>query len=921
MEPLVLKPRQPVEDEIDCWDDDGDLEGDFEFRERDELDQDDVFSEAGTLPDLKIPKSRPPLNPVASKTLPVPSVNDAADDFEQDLQFPDDGEPLKLPTRKDLPKTPMNANDDFEEWAEGSLGTRYGGTRRDGRSHRSSSLSGMSPSISSSFTAESEDEGLDGLVLPDGPLLLDEVLKKRQTTVQSDKDTFPEEDSAAKAASVAKDDFFSDIDVGDGDVFDSGKQTLNRNIKQKKWQPSDTKKPLGLATMFSKKAALSSTRIPRPAASHERAKPTLEPVAESGPSLPTSRRPRAGTGGHSAQSSVSSIGMPQSPSSSQVHPPSTPSQQKEVGNLQSMRTSREQPTTTGSQLLKMKRSLPIIRNAPESPAKFQPSTTTTAAHHRPPTRIENFNRSAIPSRPKTPLDRSGAESSLSRSRKPPVPLLSGGTSQSYHASSKSARPFRRWDSFESNGSNEQLYNRPVSRLARASRTNLRSPSPRRKDLASESLAKEAASKRTLTRPTKTRRFGDGSELEVFDDLPTSVNNESKFTKAPSGRGAPKSVRAKPNQQIRSTPTTTPVPDRSQMQTPLPPPTPHGPPRHDFTPRFARDTNASRNAREQRIASSSGGPLAVMSTNWKAHVAARGQMNSPAPTPRSKRRHAGAQQKPHLIKPLGDTHMNAKSVKGMRYNPALYCWEGNENALSAFNGTSTANISGGGTPKPALISNLHTASPSVQVVGEMVFDPEKMRWLKLSKHQKDQQRNDRASTGGNESVGSPTSLFTGGRESGSAIDDDAASIDSDDPFADLPDLDDRPVSSSRRGPSDGDDLSQLGSVGQKPLSAHPGTLAAAAPVAPRSMGSTQDDWLVGEEFDVGPEFIRRQREEEDRWRRKVGRWISKSTNSTTDSIEDLGSGREEWRWSIRDLALGGGEHGYGSGHDIRGSRLY
>ena len=53
---------------------------------------------------------------------------------------------------------------------------------------------------------------------------------------------------------------------------------------------------------------------------------------------------------------------------------------------------------------------------------------------------------------------------------------------------------------------------------------------------------------------------------------------------------------------------------------------------------------------------------------------------------------------------------------------------------------------------------------------------------------------------------------------------------------------------------------------------------------------KDDWLVGEEFDVGPEFVKRQREEEERWRRKCEKWVGAT----------LERGGEEWRWSIRDV---------------------
>ena len=49
----------------------------------------------------------------------------------------------------------------------------------------------------------------------------------------------------------------------------------------------------------------------------------------------------------------------------------------------------------------------------------------------------------------------------------------------------------------------------------------------------------------------------------------------------------------------------------------------------------------------------------------------------------------------------------------------------------------------------------------------------------------------------------------------------------------------------------------------------------------------DEWLVGEEFDVGPAFVQRQRTEEEKWRRKVEGWIGEGRKE-----------EEDWRWGIR-----------------------
>lgn len=59
---------------------------------------------------------------------------------------------------------------------------------------------------------------------------------------------------------------------------------------------------------------------------------------------------------------------------------------------------------------------------------------------------------------------------------------------------------------------------------------------------------------------------------------------------------------------------------------------------------------------------------------------------------------------------------------------------------------------------------------------------------------------------------------------------------------------------------------------------------------RSGDDSSDDWPITEEFDVGPEFIRRQRVEEEKWSRKVSKWVG----------EDRSKFGDGWRWAIRDL---------------------
>ena len=797
------------------------------FRDND----DDSF---GDVPTIKIAKSRSPMKTMKTMDFSQPPKKPSKDseNIEDDLEFPDNGEPLKLSLRKDGPKTPAsNVNDDFDmEWAEGSLGTRFGGTRRDGRSNPSSSISTFSPSTSSCFTAESEDEGLDGLVLPEGPIKFGEVLKKRLENVTPD-NAQPLEEKSAKKPSTAKEDFFSGIEIGDGDVFDSGKLTLNRNIKHKATRQTSPKRTSVTTLTFNKTQAV-QTRIPQPQG-QDRTRTRLEPVSESGgPVQSKYSRSQSRVGGHSSHASISNIPTPSTPSS-HTAAPSTPSRRGLSSNASrdNLRAGLGHP----SQLLKEKRSLPVL-SSPFSPVRAQPS------YQRPQSRGDFANRPNLPSRPKTPLDR--AESSLANARKPPVPFLPAGTSQaqSHHISTKPSRTFHRPNSSDSN--ENQPVNRPLSRLSNPHHRPTTPPG--RRDVAPESLAREAASKRTLTKPARRRAFGDGTELEIFDDLPTSATTESKFVRQPVARGAPKSIQMRSKLGLSHVNASM----HSNIESPLPTPqTPLSPIKQDHTPRFARDTNASRMAREQRIGSVSAalhstpslptvresGPLTAISTNWKTQATAKS--GAPAHSSRAKRA-KGPPQKPHLIKQLGDSAITAKTEKGMHWNPTLFRWEGNENALAPFDAPlppphqSPKGGSMASKPAPALIANVG-ATKGVQVVGGMVFDPQRMCWLKM---------------GPSHRSGSPNP------RSPETVDED------EDPFAGLDDLQD-----SKHRKNGGSGIMEGSSQG---------------------LGLADEEWPVGEEFDVGPEFVKRQRNEEEKWRRKVEGWVSQQERE------------EDYRWELR-----------------------
>lgn len=213
---------------------------------------------------------------------------------------------------------------------------------------------------------------------------------------------------------------------------------------------------------------------------------------------------------------------------------------------------------------------------------------------------------------------------------------------------------------------------------------------------------------------------------------------------------------------------------------------------------------------------------------------------------------------------------------MVYNPTLQRWEGNEHALTKFDTPSTSTLPlfsthkdnhshhhhthsipntialaprdhnagarHGSPPRPALISQISTTR-GVVVERGMVFDPQRMTWLKIDSR-----------TISNDpmlahTLQGPPSISVEEEE---------------DPFAAIEDL-----------------------VDERNAKIAPGAGGIRA-----SMGKENEDWVVGEEFDLGPAFVRRQRNEENDWRRKVEKWMG---NGSEESMGD------SWRWEIRRVA--------------------
>ncbi|KAI2631587.1 hypothetical protein GGS21DRAFT_539850 [Xylaria nigripes] len=887
-----------------------------------DIEDDDLFGDGTTT--IKASKFQNRGSPISLITPPTPSPSvkrskQADDDnFENDLELPSDGK-LKLSSKRDIPKTPsLQPSDDFD-WGEGSLGTRFGGTKRGAFSNRSSSVSAMSPSIASSFNAESEDEFFDGLVIPNGPLDLNERLKRQKQGRSPDRSdskqsrppgfadlkqswspgrldpkvsqqnnkrplspksvspkTVSPKTVSLKAASSARysptptrytpsptrysptprryspqhpsskpstprhgpascthskkdeDDMVSGLDLGEGNVFRYAKPTVHRNVKVKESRPSSPSRPKAAVsiTFTNKPVNLASSRIPRPVAGHERShmQLSLEPVYENGGPIPqkSTRRLPSKVVGHSAHSSISSVHTTPTPASVRPNPPSPPRRRGQKITAGALRA--EPVATTSAQLLRLKRSLPAMC-ASQTPAKV--ATRPDRPSSRGDSRTDSCStQSSL--RPKTPVERTRPlyENNAAQAKKGQVPFVPAGVSQSqsHNVNAKGPRALRRQDSDQ--GSEVRPLSRGLSRNA------IRSPSPRR--FKNEKPMPEPAWQQ-ISKPRRVRHFGDGHELDVFDDLPTSAYTESRYVKQPIAGSNKTNSRNKIYQNV--------VPDRN---TPTPVST-YSPSKVDSRPHFARDTTASRIAREtslaQRVQPSSS--LANLPSQRGVPFSSRGNVKSHVPLNhgRSKKARKPPQLKPHLISNLSSAK-DSKVVNGMTYNPTTFLWEGNENVLNAFEPLSPSPSTtpqpqpmvrdrDTATPRPVLITNINTKKETRRM-GDMVFDPQNMCWVKIGPP-------------------APNNLHPDDPMAG------FAALEEEDPFKDIPDLEDKV--SSTNGPGRVSDI--------------------------------REDWLVGEEFDVGPEFVRRQHEEEARWRRKCEKWTGKVSRNRTD-----------WRWAIRDIVMQG-----------------
>ncbi|KAF5356141.1 hypothetical protein D9756_004074 [Leucocoprinus leucothites] len=215
----------------------------------------------------------------------------------------------------------------------------------------------------------------------------------------------------------------------------------------------------------------------------------------------------------------------------------------------------------------------------------------------------------------------------------------------------------------------------------------------------------------LKRPKRQKTYGDGTELDGFDDLPTDRDKETRYRVTPKGYGNRIPGASYPSKST-SSPPSAPV----------------------------TGTDSKGTIRRKKRAESISNDTAALApaTNTLRRTNTRIDFTSKvtvSPEPLPKKKKAGspfsqAKRKPTLIRNLGG--IGAPKVIGdMKWNPQTLRWEGNDQVLKDFDAAIATST------RPALITHLTGSSIGSPVgsfasgarrVGNMIFDPQRMCWV-------------------------------------------------------------------------------------------------------------------------------------------------------------------------------------------------
>jgi hypothetical protein len=542
-----------------------------------------------------------------------------------------------------------------------------------------SSNSASSISLPDTETEEDEDgDEIEGLVIP--PALFEsghggrqltkilEMKKKAKLTIHQVKVAVPDPEDDFEVGLVIDD----DVDLSPSRLLTSAQlQQPHRHFSRSNSMPPQ--RPLAL----------------RPPSRLNRSKSPLNPPISSARQLQKiklspSPPPRPPSRSQTFQAFSSVSPAPHSPASflspkpgslrgqksySGLKPPTPPSTLRKLTRKASLSSLIEASHTQVSG------SRSIVTGGPKSARYEEPTAASRAKSHKnSASRIQEFT--VPPTRPSTPSSNPAALrlTMPTQSRLRPRPALSGVfAGSSIPATQPPVSP------------SPPIPSRPPCVLSKKPSRIANSPPP--------------AAPKVLRRPKRQRTYGDGTELDGIDDLPTDREKEGRFRVQPKGYG---------NR----------IPGASFPSKP--------------------DEKGTVRRREKRQCPNGGTEVpsppsnALRRTTRIQFPAKPSDLGEPAPSKKKviSSPSSHTRRKPTLIRNLGGASA-PKVVGDMRWNPLSLRWEGNDHVLRDFDATV------GTSTRPALITHLTGSSigtpvgsfvSGARMVGNMIFDPARMCWI-------------------------------------------------------------------------------------------------------------------------------------------------------------------------------------------------
>jgi len=226
--------------------------------------------------------------------------------------------------------------------------------------------------------------------------------------------------------------------------------------------------------------------------------------------------------------------------------------------------------------------------------------------------------------------------------------------------------------------------------------------------------------KVLKRPKRQRTYGDGTELDAFEDLPLDRDKEGRYRVQPKGYGnrVPGASFAKP---VAASADTESLAGKGTLRRKA---------KRELSGSSAELSKglappAKTLKRTGRIEfPTKTEPMAIVEPPKPSEPEVSTKKKKTVSSPSQTRR------KPTLIRHLGGASA-PKVVGEMRWNPKTLRWEGNDQALRDFDAAV------GSSTRPALITHLTGSSigspvgsfaAGARVVGNMIFDPARMCWI-------------------------------------------------------------------------------------------------------------------------------------------------------------------------------------------------